>query len=81
MSSAMGSFCWGLKNEIEKAVVNEPSVFEPLKFYCNLEYKTEWHAGEMFKTVTYSKRSKGHMRRKKSKCKCVLPEISNLLFL
>ena len=24
----------GLKNEFEPAVVNEPSVFEPLKFYC-----------------------------------------------
>ena len=23
-----------LKNEFETAVVNEPSVFEPLKFYC-----------------------------------------------
>ena len=25
-----------LNNEFETAVVNEPSVFEPLKFYCNL---------------------------------------------
>ena len=24
----------GLKDEFEKAVVNEPSVFEPLMFYC-----------------------------------------------
>ena len=24
----------GTKNEFESAVVNEPSVFEPLKFYC-----------------------------------------------
>ena len=24
----------GLTNEFETAVVNEPSVFEPLKFYC-----------------------------------------------
>ena len=24
----------GLKNEFEIAMVNEPSVFEPLKFYC-----------------------------------------------
>ena len=24
----------GLKNEFKTAVVNEPSVFEPLKFYC-----------------------------------------------
>ena len=29
-----GSFSEGLKNEFETAVVNEPSVFEPLKFYC-----------------------------------------------
>ena len=26
----------GLKNKFETAVVNEPSVFEPLKFYCIL---------------------------------------------
>ena len=29
-----GIFTKGLKNEFETAVVNEPSVFEPLKFYC-----------------------------------------------
>ena len=29
-----GIFSQGLKNEFDKAVVNEPSVFEPLKFYC-----------------------------------------------
>ena len=29
-----GIFPKGLKNEFETAVVNEPSVFEPLKFYC-----------------------------------------------
>ena len=34
MSAAMGLFCKGLKNEFEIAVVNEPSVVEPLKFYC-----------------------------------------------
>ena len=27
-----GIFCWGHKNEFEIAVLNEPSVFEPLKF-------------------------------------------------
>ena len=27
-------FFKGLKNEFETAVVNEPSVFKPLKFYC-----------------------------------------------
>ena len=29
-----GIFSKGLKNEFETAVVKEPSVFEPLKFYC-----------------------------------------------
>ena len=33
-SAAMGFFSKGLKNEFEIAMVNEPSVFEPLKFYC-----------------------------------------------
>ena len=32
--AAMGFFSKGFKNEFETAVVNEPSVFEPLKFYC-----------------------------------------------
>ena len=30
----MGFCSKGLKIEFETAVVNEPSVFEPLKFYC-----------------------------------------------
>ena len=34
-SAAMGFFSKGLKNEFETAMVNETSVFEPLKFYCN----------------------------------------------
>ena len=29
-----GLFSKGLKNKFETAMVNEPSVFEPLKFYC-----------------------------------------------
>ena len=29
-----GIFPQGLKNEFKIAVINEPSVFEPLKFYC-----------------------------------------------
>ena len=33
-SAAMGFFSKGLKNGFEIAVVNEPSMFEPLKFYC-----------------------------------------------
>ena len=34
-SAAMGFVSKELKNEFETAVVNEPSVFESLKFYCN----------------------------------------------
>ena len=34
ISAAMG-LSKGLKNEFEAAVVNEPSVLEPPKFYCN----------------------------------------------
>ena len=33
-SAATSFFSMGLKNEFETSVVNEPSVFEPLKFYC-----------------------------------------------
>ena len=33
-SAAMGFCSKGLKKEFETAVVNEPSEFEPLKFYC-----------------------------------------------
>ena len=29
-----GLFSKGLKNEFETTMVNEPSVFKPLKFYC-----------------------------------------------
>ena len=29
------AFSMGLKNEFEAAVVNESSVFEPMKFYCS----------------------------------------------
>ena len=31
-----GIFSKGLKNEFEIALVNDPSVFERLKFYCSL---------------------------------------------
>ena len=33
-SGSQGIISWGFKNEFETAVVNEPSVFEPSKFYC-----------------------------------------------
>ena len=38
-SAAMGFFPEGLKNQFETAVVNEPSVFEPLKFFCTMRSK------------------------------------------
>ena len=34
-SAAMGFFSKGFKDVFETVVLNEPSVFEPLKFYCN----------------------------------------------
>ena len=33
-SAAMGLFSYGLKNDFETALVNEPSAFEQLKLYC-----------------------------------------------
>ena len=35
LHSPKSVFPSGLKNEVETAVVNEPSVFEPLEFYCS----------------------------------------------
>ena len=34
-SAAMGFFSKGLMNDFERAVVNDPPVFEPLKLDCN----------------------------------------------
>ena len=33
-SAVMGFLFKGHKNKFEKAIVNEPSVFKPLKVYC-----------------------------------------------
>ena len=41
-SAAMCFFFKGLKNEFETAVVNEPSVFEPPRFYCT-SFVTKLH--------------------------------------
>ena len=41
-SAAKGVFFLELKNEFETAVVNEPSVFEPLKLYCIVELQPLW---------------------------------------
>ena len=38
-SAAMGFFSKELKNEFKTAVVNETSVFEPLKVYCIKQFK------------------------------------------
>ena len=46
-SAAKGFFSKGLKNEFETAVVNEPSVFEPLKFFCIYNLKNVKHASCM----------------------------------
>ena len=41
--SSNGIFSKGLKSEFEAAVVNEPSAFEPLKFYCiSLKMLVHW---------------------------------------
>ena len=34
-SATIGFCSKGLKNQLETAMVNKPSVFEPLKFYCS----------------------------------------------
>ena len=39
-----GIFSKGLEDEFETAVVNEPSVFEPLKFYCISNRATDGQA-------------------------------------
>ena len=51
-SAAVGFYSKGLKNEFETAMINEPSVFEPLKFYCKcispetcLSYEKKLHIG------------------------------------
>ena len=36
--STTSGFFKGLKDEFETVVVNEPSVFELLKFYCNFYF-------------------------------------------
>ena len=40
MSAAMDFFSKELKNEFETALVNEPSVFLPSKFYCIWDFFT-----------------------------------------
>ena len=49
-TAALG-FCNGLKNEFETGVVNEPSVFEPLKFYCS---KIPWKSISIYNRLSLS---------------------------
>ena len=44
-----GHLSKGRKNKFETAMVNEPSVFEPLKFYC-----TEKNRQEQVKTFSFA---------------------------
>ena len=46
--SAAKDFCKRLKKEYEIAVVNEPSVFQPLKFYCTYASDTVVHCHSNF---------------------------------
>ena len=56
MFAAMGIFPSAHKKEFELAVVNEPSVFIPLKFYCNLKLLNENYLGDnSAKTETWVK--------------------------
>ena len=38
-----GMISKGLKNVFETAVVNEPTVFEPMKFYCSIKNENLHH--------------------------------------
>ena len=55
----------GPKNEFEPAVVNEPSVFEPSKFYCIAN--------------KYCKCKKASVSYKPVYCFCRCPEVSKIL--
>ena len=55
----MGFCSKGLKNEFETAMVNEPSVFEPLEFYCichSLEIVHSLMDVQDFKTIKINKK-------------------------
>ena len=39
----------GLKNEFKTAGVNEPSVFEPLKFHCTMPFPLCYHSMALIK--------------------------------
>ena len=47
------NFSKGLKNEFETAVVNEPSGFEPLKFYCIWKMDHVWNTCDLHSFLKY----------------------------
>ena len=47
-----GIFSKGLKNEFETAVVNEPSVFEPLKVFCTSSTSLKIKCPNLLKDLT-----------------------------
>ena len=51
-----GSFSKGLKNNFQTAVVNKPSVFEPLNFYCSSIWYTAFPYSE-YCTQTFGLKS------------------------
>ena len=53
----------GLKKEFETAVVNEPSVFEPLKFYCTFIRNKNKHKHMMRKTRNISMQNTLYLTR------------------
>ena len=64
-SAAMGLFSYGLENEFETAMVNEPSVFKPLKFYCmSLQVSKVSHNQQ---GIRRKKKSLNKMRNRKYK--------------
>ena len=64
-SAALGFCAKGHKNEFKTAIINEPSVFEPLKFYCTWKSRNFCyiHSMEMLSPfrVKYSKKGKGFL--------------------
>ena len=57
-SAVTGFFSKGFKNEFETAVVNEPSVFEPLKFYCIFLGAQKSSGSVVDDTLDYQSRSR-----------------------
>ena len=47
-SATMGFFSKGLTNEFETVVANEPSTFEPLKFYCIIQRQGQKEAEDAY---------------------------------